>query len=545
VTTARHAAPELLLHGRLQAYSKFRSPIISSLLALAILLGKAIVCQHAPGRVVFFDAMLMIPVSMLAFNEGLATGLVAGVVTSAIDVVMSAKMASLLIPVYLSSASIRSAFIARLFSFEVVAAIVALMSCKTRRQMVEVERRTEKYLKKIHLLEEHTEAIQRDARDKQAEFKKSLFKYSSLVYLLEESAQKIYSSLDIERLFQSLFRVLEECFGASCASIYLKDTRNGSFFLATASGADNPSGDAIPMMVRPDDFHIAELIRTRRAIRWTDEAYTGQFDAAHQRLPAVMSGMLVDKGDVVGVVNVHTVDREDPPDARLMGMVCNIASIAFANARLFGEVQWMAERDPLTKLYNRRTFHQRLDAEVAGAGEQSGQFSLLMLDIDHFKAFNDTYGHQAGDAVLEWFAQHCQEWAGEGNPVFRYGGEEFTVIMPGADTEAGQYLAEKIRRRIADTSFQYDGHELKVMLSCGVAVYPDNGSGADELVRKADRALYKAKDAGRNAVVVSETGPGHDTAIVPYQVKVAGSPKSGAVVETSAGPTPGREPPVL
>lgn len=544
--TAKDDAQVLALQKSLHAAGRFRSPAVGALLTLAILLGKAIVCRQAPGRAVFFDAMLMVPISLLAYHEGLATGLVAGLVATIADLVLGAKAAGMLIPTYLVSGTVRSMFVTRLFSLEVVAGIVAVLTGRSRREMSRAERRTQKYLRQIYLLERHNAAMKQDARTKQAEFEKSLLKFSSLIYLLEESAQKIYSNLEIDRLFQSLFRVLEECFGSTCASVYLKDARNGAFFLANACGTNGAPDESVPMMLRPDDLTVTELGRTRRAVYWQDETVRGgasmmeRVRATGQPAPAVISGTLVDKGDVMGIINVHAVDRDAPPDTRLMSVVCNIASIALVNARLFGEVNWMAERDPLTKLYNRRSFHTHLESQISARTANSERFGLLMLDIDHFKSFNDTYGHQAGDAVLEWFARHCEEACGDTNLLYRYGGEEFTVLMPRANVVAAHQLAETIRRRIETATFNYDGIDLRVTLSCGVAAFPDNGVNEDELVRKVDRALYRAKGAGRNTVAVSETGPGHDSAIVPYEVQMANRAEAdGQRTGDQAPPPPG------
>jgi diguanylate cyclase (GGDEF)-like protein len=509
------------LQTTLRAASRFRSPAIGALLILAILLGKAVVCEHAPTRAVFFDAMLMVPVSMLAYHEGLVTGLVGGIVAIAVDIVIGAKVSGTLIPAFIANNALRGGMIAKLFSLEVLAAIVSSLSYRARRQTRSADKQTQEYLGRIAQLRQQNEAIEQDARDKQAVFEKRLLRYSSLVYLLEESVQKIYSNLEIKRLFQSLFRVLEECFGSTCASVYLLEKQNGTYYLASASGADEDSGPAIPMLLRPSDFHIAELERTHQAICWADGSYAARFKELGQDPPAVISGVLMDKGSIAGIVNIHATDREALPDELLMGMVSNIASIALANARLFGEVQWLAERDPLTKLFNRRTFHQRLDQQLTHSAEAGEPCSLLMLDIDHFKSFNDTYGHQAGDAVLEWFAAHCEDCVAEGDTVFRYGGEEFNVLLPGADAEKAAQLANDIRSRVADAAFNYEGIDLRVTLSCGVAVFPENGRDADEMVRKADRALYRAKGAGRNCVAVCETTSGQDGSVVPYTVRVA------------------------
>jgi len=512
---------ELALTSDISSLRKFRSPVIGALLILAILLGKGLACQHAPGRMVFFDAMLLMPIALLAYHEGIVTGLVAGLVAAAADLVITSKVAALPIPLYLASSGVRSAVVAKLFSMELVSVIISLLSFRARHEAVQAERRTDKYLKKIYLLQRHTEEVERDARHQQEELEQDLLKYSSLVTLLEESAQKLYSSLDAGRLFQSLFRVLEECFGSTSASVYLKDPDNGSYFLAHASETNTAADSQIPMMLSRDNLLVQKLEATRQAVCWQEEPHAAQLEASGHAAPAVISGVLVEKGEHIGIINVHTTDRGVQPDPRLMAMVANIASIALANARLFGTVQWFAERDPLTKLYNRRTFHDQLESQIDIARRRSEPFAVLMLDIDHFKAFNDTYGHQAGDAVLEWFAGHCKSCAGEANLVSRYGGEEFTVIMPQASAEDGQAMAEEIRTHVERAGFRYGETVLKVTLSCGVAAFPDHGADGDELVRKADRAMYRAKAGGRNLVVAAETSSGYDSAIVSYAVETA------------------------
>ncbi len=523
------------LHTTLRAASRFRSPAISALLMLAILLGKALVCQHAPNRAVFFDAMLMVPVSMLAYHEGLVTGLVGGLVAVAVDLVIGAKVAGVLIPTYLSMHALRAGIVAKLFSLEVLAAIVSCLSFRARARTQVAERRTQEYLRRVRELQQENRAIEQDARDKQAVFEKQLLRYSSLVYLLEESVQKIYSHLEIKRLFQSLFRVLEECFGSTCASIYLRDQEDGSYYLASAFGAEGDSGRSIPMLLKPDVFYVAELERTHQAICWATGPYPDRFARRDERAPAVTSGVLLDKGAIAGIINIHKIDRVALPDDRLMGMVSNIASIALANARLFGEVQWMAERDPLTKLFNRRTFHDRLDEHLVGSANGRRPVALLMLDIDHFKSFNDTYGHQAGDAVLDWFARLVENCVGDGDMIFRYGGEEFNVLLPGANAGKAARMAETIRARVAESTFDYKGTELRVTLSCGVAVFPDHGRDADELVRKADRSLYRAKGAGRNCVSVCESSSAHDSSIVPYEARLAVAERMQKPVPSTAG----------
>jgi diguanylate cyclase (GGDEF)-like protein len=527
----RDDADVLALERTLRSAHRFRGSAFGALLTLAILLGKAVVCQHAPGRSVFFDAMLMIPISMLAYQEGVVTGLVAAMLTTAVDVVFGAQAAAVTIPTYLSDPLTRSSVVARLFSFEVLALIVATLSYRARRQTHQARKQTEAYLSRIRDLQRHNEAIAQDARDRQAVFEKRILRYSSLLHLLEESARKINANLEIKRLFQSLFRVLEECFGSQCASVFLLDERTGAYYLASAYGADE-HGEHIPMMLQSDNPLVQHLEATTKSVFWRGSDKTATI-AKSWPMPVAMSGVLIDKGSVTGIVNVHLTDRSTQPDSQLMGMVCNIASIALVNSRLFGEVRWMADRDPLTKLHNRRAFHRDLDEQLATCRETGRPVSLLMLDIDHFKSFNDTYGHQAGDAVLSWFANHCVDVAGPASHVYRYGGEEFNVLMPATDVAAAQKLAEELRRSAGASTFRYDGVDLRLTISVGVATAPNHATGSDELVRKADRSLYRAKGAGRNAVAVSDAKPGAGATVVPYEVRVAATSRTDG--------TPGRE----
>jgi len=163
------------------------------------------------------------------------------------------------------------------------------------------------------------------------------------------------------------------------------------------------------------------------------------------------------------------------------------------------ELNKMAITDHLTHLYNRRFFFERLDEEFQRAARHGTSLACLMLDIDHFKKVNDSYGHQCGDEILEKLARILDENCRVIDLLARYGGEEFCVIMPNADAEAGLKLAERLRRNIAEHVFAYEQIEVKLTVSIGLAVYPADGIGnEDDLIRAADEACYEAKRRGRN-----------------------------------------------
>lgn len=161
-----------------------------------------------------------------------------------------------------------------------------------------------------------------------------------------------------------------------------------------------------------------------------------------------------------------------------------------------------ATHDPLTGIFNRRYMDRILPDEISLSRQNGSTLGLIMADVDHFKQVNDEYGHKAGDLVLQSLAVLLKKCVRTADVVCRYGGEEFVIIMPGATLSTLGRTAEEIRSRCQAMYLTYDGQEIKVTISLGVAAYPQHGSHADEVLVHADNALYCAKEQGRNRVVV-------------------------------------------
>jgi two-component system cell cycle response regulator len=171
-----------------------------------------------------------------------------------------------------------------------------------------------------------------------------------------------------------------------------------------------------------------------------------------------------------------------------------------ANLRLMRELESLSRTDPLTGAGNRRAFDEALGHEMARAKRHGQPLGLVMLDIDHFKRVNDTYGHQGGDDVLRAVAATVRATLRDGDLLFRYGGEEFAVLLPYAQGPGVVTAAERLLRAIEGAPVRVSTSEVKVTASAGVAsVLPSDGDG-DALVARADAALYEAKKAGRNRV---------------------------------------------
>jgi diguanylate cyclase (GGDEF)-like protein/PAS domain S-box-containing protein len=172
------------------------------------------------------------------------------------------------------------------------------------------------------------------------------------------------------------------------------------------------------------------------------------------------------------------------------------------NESLRAKLQEQAIRDPLTDAFNRRFFAESLDKEVARAIRDEVPFSVVIMDVDHFKQFNDTFGHKCGDVVLQSFAEFLKQNTRRGDIVCRYGGEEFVILMPDASIDSAYERAEMWRSKFEAQVVEYEGQSLSVTFSAGVASFPDHGLTGEGVLQSADRALYWSKAHGRNRVTI-------------------------------------------
>lgn len=197
--------------------------------------------------------------------------------------------------------------------------------------------------------------------------------------------------------------------------------------------------------------------------------------------------------------------KDNPVDemgVRMIKAVSSHLAVAFENAALYRQ----AITDELTGLFTRRHFQHILERNLARHEKYGEKLTLLMIDIDDFKKINDTFGHPAGDDILKNIASTISKSTRDQDFSFRYGGEEFSVLLPSTDTNEGEAIAERIRDIVERTTSATGGHDLKVTVSLGVASCPENARTLRALVAEADKALYEAKYSGKNRVAVSRAG---------------------------------------
>lgn len=186
-------------------------------------------------------------------------------------------------------------------------------------------------------------------------------------------------------------------------------------------------------------------------------------------------------------------------ELRLMGIVADLASLAVENSLLFGRTAELANTDDLTGLAVKRFFLERLEEAMARAGKEGGTFSVLLVDIDHFKGYNDTFGHSAGDKLLRKTGQMLRRLMRPEDLAARFGGEEFICLVMGRP-ELGIQRAGEICARVEATPVELRRSLARATVSIGVAAYPQDGEEGSSLLRVADRRLYRAKAGGRNRV---------------------------------------------
>jgi diguanylate cyclase (GGDEF)-like protein/PAS domain S-box-containing protein len=221
------------------------------------------------------------------------------------------------------------------------------------------------------------------------------------------------------------------------------------------------------------------------------------------------------QGETLGILHLQAKSNDIRLDGSELSFRTTFAGqigLSIANIKLRDALRAQSIHDALTGLYNRRYLEEIMDREVRRAARGRQNVGFIIIDLDHFKRFNDTFGHDAGDAVLRETASVLTKGVRAEDFVCRYGGEEFVVILPTANLEAAEMRAENLRLKMKEVTIMHQGKSIgMITISVGVAVFPEHGTAAKELIAAADAALYEAKRSGRDQVIVASSNPAKDT----------------------------------
>lgn len=330
--------------------------------------------------------------------------------------------------------------------------------------------------------------------------------------LLELTESRIMRDVDLKTAFEKITETSSRTLGVERVGIWLYDDdllKIRCFDLYEQGPNRHSDGLELSVKSAPSYFKAMEERNSIVAYDAENDPSTREFVDEYLRPLGITSMLDVPirlGGRIIGVLcheHIGPMKRWSMEEQGFALAVADIVSLALANLKLRETLRNQAIRDPLTGLFNRRYMEESLKREMYRAMRRGTKLGIIMLDIDHFKRFNDTYGHAAGDALLQELGNFLQARIRKEDIACRYGGEEFTLILPDSSLEDTRRRAEELREEVKHLHVRYNGEPIgNVTLSLGVAVFPDHGETAETVLQTADWALYLAKEKGRDQVVV-------------------------------------------
>ena len=319
--------------------------------------------------------------------------------------------------------------------------------------------------------------------------------------LLTEMSELLQTCTSIEEAYRAIQHIGIRLFPASIGALYMYSPSRDDLELALSWG--NLPQEQSPRIFEPDKcwalrrgrLHASEGLCEGLVCR---NSTPGQIGVC---VP------MIAQGESLGVFYVRETDEAEPHpfNEQLVTTANEQIALALANLRLREKLRSQSILDPLTGIYNRRFMEETLSREVRRAERNQRELSVLMFDLDHFKQFNDTFGHEAGDAVLRELGQILKTSIRGGDVACRFGGEEFVLILPETKMEDARQRAEELREKTRKMTAIHQGQALGIVtVSLGLAVYPKHAMTGEALLRAADKALYQAKAEGRDRVVIGE-----------------------------------------
>jgi len=311
--------------------------------------------------------------------------------------------------------------------------------------------------------------------------------------------------LEIENVSRILIEEIVEIIGCDAAAIILIEGNNVKV----------KAEKGFPKKLRENEFDITTaaikyITNTKQSIYTGNVTNTPIASCAPSGLvmKSLMCVPIEINGEVRGIIHLDSQKKNafDKEDLNFVKLLAREMSIALERSFLYSKIKALSIKDPLTGCLNRRKLDEDIKLEINRSQRYERTFSLLMIDIDWFKKYNDFNGHQKGDELLKKLVKLLTKNLRIADKVYRYGGEEFAILLPETNKEEALLLAEKLRSIVEQEKFEKEENSQpnkKITISIGVAAFPSDGSNKDSLIKAADTALYRAKQSGRNRVFVS------------------------------------------
>ena len=335
------------------------------------------------------------------------------------------------------------------------------------------------------------------------ETKKELDRRLLEIYALYNVSKTLNASFETEQLLLGLVKDISRSMEVDRMMIILLDKETGALKIASHTGFDD--AEVMRLQQHLDDGFYKSVVLAGKCVLVEEVAKSNGIrkdEIAGEAINSIIAVPFHRRGEVLGLICAYK-DRPEkfrPADMNLFNSVAEHLAVALENARMFEQTKQMAITDGLTGLYNKRFFMDVINSEIARARRSHQKLSIFMMDIDNFKHYNDTNGHQAGDNLLKEMASLITASIRENDIACRYGGEELVIILPETGKEGARKLAQKLIRIISEHPFE---HREKQPLGCisvsmGLASFPEDAEYPDDLISHADKALYAAKNGGKN-----------------------------------------------
>ncbi len=372
--------------------------------------------------------------------------------------------------------------------------------------------KTQKPAKLVGSIQDVTESVQAEARLQEAnqelaERVHELQQRSREISILSDMGSRLQACQNVGEAYIEITVSAEQLFSNWAGALYVIRASRSAVEVVAEWGGPFQRERVFP----PDDCWALRRGQAQMFRSGQKGSVCAHIDSAE--VTESLCVPLMAQSEALGILNLQRLRKHTPAgttpsfsgeeERRLAAVFAEQVALALGNLKLRESLKNQSICDSLTGLFNRRYMEESLEREFSRAARKKSQVAMLMVDIDHFKRFNDTYGHQAGDALLRALGDLLKRYTRGQDIACRFGGEEFALVLTEANLNGALQRAEILREQVKEMSVEYGGQLLSaITISIGVAVYPDHGPSMIEVMRAADQALYRAKREGRDRVCV-------------------------------------------